>query len=261
MFRSGRSGTAVRVRARAEAGNGQAEPVATAAREAPASAGDDSANEVVGRLPDDAVPASGRQYDVVWRRARKSQRQYARCRSSVPLRARLLFEQACKDLVDHCAKPAGWAARYLVGPELVVRPEGGTHILFLLAKRECKRAHGYGVPRGEVMLIHARPVPYDSWQLCVESMCFEGGHDIAMVMEALDGPYVMDADATMSWDEGRSFTGIIRRQGANLVCYRGNDLSGVAHSLCEDGTPDVNVKAMLKREPAVGGAPCSWAFA
>ena len=170
-------------------------------------------------------------------------RQYAICRVSVPLRARVFG-----DLVDHCEEPEG----RIVG-------SGGRDPRPFVLERECRRARGFGILRSEVLLVR-RPEVFEGWQACVENASYSNDCDVAATLEALDGPYVVDADENMSWDEGRCFVEVVRRRCANLSCYRGRDLSGVGHSLCEEGTPSVVVQAMLQKARR-RGEECSWCFA
>ena len=61
-----------------------------------------------------------------------------------------------------------------------------------------------------MLLVHRRPEVFEGWQACVENASYSNDCDVAATLEALDGPYVVDADENMSWDEGRCFVEVVR---------------------------------------------------
>ena len=193
---------------------------------------------------------------------RRSSVPILRCRDSVPWKARILYEDGFADLVSNCTDRQGWWDRYVNvsdDGEVLCRFRDGTHVGFLLADHICRKARGYGLLRAEVFKDFRTYRKYFDWHRIYEYASQSWGIDIAVLQDCAPDGYVMNADQVMRWgDADGSFIDELCRRQANLVAYSGGDLTGIAHSLCMEGTPNDVVQSMLRKKPFFNGREHTW---
>ena len=187
---------------------------------------------------------------------------YLRCRESVPGEARVLYEDAYADLVQNCEDKENWWNRYVIVPdsgELLCRFAQGTHVGFLLADHLCRKARRYGLLRSEVYKDYRSYIKHFDWSRIIDyaSRCWNLDHQL--LHQCMPDGYAMNTDSSMQWNcADGSFIDNMRRKQASLVAYAGGDLTGIAHSLCKEGTSGDVVNAMLRRKPFFEGREHTW---